>query len=339
MKKCLLASIFITVLSMVLLFPAFVAAQSNDYWRQQQQMQQEQQRRWQQQQDDMRRQAAERERQRQIEIERQRQVERQRQEQLRQQKADEARRQQLEQQQKRQAEQTRRQQPVQQQAQQRQQIMKAPRNPTPGEIQKGFTGRVTADGRALVKFQNRILTVPAARISGLSAKLANDNQRKSNWTAQKQSAINSRIKAIAEGKNAGILSKKTNNSEGHGSDKNGGNNGQQERLLWTSWIAYPKVNEGGNEYAKIGNRLYTRHAVDRMQPSGLGAAAGVGNDKSPGRSFPPNLVEEVIRNGSQRTVTTINGVARTIHSSGTAEVVTEQEGKIVVTVNPFRGEK
>lgn len=201
MKKCPLASIFITVLSVVLMAPAFVSAQSNDYWRQQQQqqMQQEQQRRWQQQQDDMRRQAAERERQRQIEIERQRQVERQRQEQLRQQKAEEARRQQLEQQQKRQAEQARRQQPAQQQAQQRQQIMKAPRNPTPGEIQKGFTGRVTADGRALVKFQNRILTVPAARISGLSAKLANDNQRKSNWTAQKQSAINSRIKAVTSG--------------------------------------------------------------------------------------------------------------------------------------------
>ena len=34
---------------------------------------------------------------------------------------------------------------------------------TPGEIQRGFTGRTTADGRALIKFQNRIFAVPAMR--------------------------------------------------------------------------------------------------------------------------------------------------------------------------------
>ncbi len=94
-------------------------------------------------------------------------------------------------------------------------VVKAPHNPTPGEIQKGFTGRVTADGRALVKFQNRILTVPAARISGLSAKLANDNQRKPNWTPQRQSATNARIKAIASGNiatsNGGLLWSSTKN--------------------------------------------------------------------------------------------------------------------------------
>ncbi len=76
-------------------------------------------------------------------------------------------------------------------------VVKAPRNPTPSEIQKGFIGRVTADGRALVKFQNRILAVPATRISGLSARLAKDNERKTSSTAQQQSAINSRIKAVA----------------------------------------------------------------------------------------------------------------------------------------------
>lgn len=43
---------------------------------------------------------------------------------------------------------------------------------TAGEIQRGFTGRVTADGRALVKVQNRVFTVPASRIAGLSARLA-----------------------------------------------------------------------------------------------------------------------------------------------------------------------
>lgn len=83
-----------------------------------------------------------------------------------------------------------------------------------------------------------------------------------------------------------------------------------------------------NEY----RRFDTRHVVDRMQSSGLGTPAG-GN--GPGRSFPPNLIDDVLRNGTTRTVT-VNGVTRTIHSSGTAEVVTEQGGRIVVTVNPFR---
>jgi len=70
-----------------------------------------------------------------------------------------------------------------------------------------------------------------------------------------------------------------------------------------------------------------------MQPSGLGTPAG---GYGPGRSFPPNLVEHVINNGSTRTVV-VNGVERTIHSLGSAEVVTEQNGRIVVTVNPFSG--
>jgi len=80
------------------------------------------------------------------------------------------------------------------------QVVKAPRSPTPSDIQKGFTGKVTADGRALVRLQNQILAVPASRVSGLSAKLAAENQRKTNWTAQQQSAINARVKAVASSK-------------------------------------------------------------------------------------------------------------------------------------------
>lgn len=41
-------------------------------------------------------------------------------------------------------------------------------------------------------------------------------------------------------------------------------------LLWGSWNDYPKVSIGGREYVQIGGRNYTHHAVDRMQPSGLG---------------------------------------------------------------------
>ncbi|MBX3375131.1 MAG: RHS repeat-associated core domain-containing protein [Phycisphaeraceae bacterium] len=105
------------------------------------------------------------------------------------------------------------------------------------------------------------------------------------------------------------------------------------RIAWRSWGGYGKVTVGGREYAKVGDRLYTRHAVDRMQPSGLGTPAG---GSGPGRSIAPNFVEDVIQNGTTRSVT-VNGVERTIHTSGSVQVVTEQGGRIVVTVNPFSG--
>lgn len=104
-------------------------------------------------------------------------------------------------------------------------------------------------------------------------------------------------------------------------------------IPWGSWNDYAKVTVGGRTYAQVGDRLYTRHAVDRMQPSGLGTPAG---GSGAGRSIAPNYVEDVIRSGSKKTVT-VDGVRRTIHTSGSVQVVTERRGRIVVTVNPFSG--
>jgi hypothetical protein len=101
------------------------------------------------------------------------------------------------------------------------------------------------------------------------------------------------------------------------------------KQLWSSWDNYAKVTRGGREYAQVGDRLYTRHAVNRMQPSGLGAPAG---ELGAGRSISPNFIEDVISTGSARKVT-VDGVERTIHTSGSVQVVTE--GDIVVTVNPW----
>lgn len=72
---------------------------------------------------------------------------------------------------------------------------------TPSEMQRGFTGRTTADGRALIKFNNQIFAVPASRISGLSAKLAaqKNQQRASQWTTQQQAAISQRVKVLTGG--------------------------------------------------------------------------------------------------------------------------------------------
>lgn len=100
------------------------------------------------------------------------------------------------------------------------------------------------------------------------------------------------------------------------------------KLLWASWKDYPKVTVEGREYAQIGDRLYTRHAVDRMQPSGLGTP--VGSD-GPGRNVTPNMVEEVIAGGS-RLSTTVNGVLRTTYTSGNVTVVTEDNSRTIVTI-------
>ena len=65
---------------------------------------------------------------------------------------------------------------------------------TPGEIQRGFTGKITPDGRALIKFQNRILTVPASRVSGSPrpAPAGQGSRQATKWTAQQQAVIASR---------------------------------------------------------------------------------------------------------------------------------------------------
>lgn len=100
-----------------------------------------------------------------------------------------------------------------------------------------------------------------------------------------------------------------------------------EKLLWTSWQNYPKVMQGGREYAQIGERLYTRHAVDRLQPSGLGAPAGA---TGAGRSISPNFVEDALGSTKGAPVKGPNGEARLSFTSGTVQVITENN--IVITV-------
>lgn len=99
------------------------------------------------------------------------------------------------------------------------------------------------------------------------------------------------------------------------------------KIPWTSWQNYPKVTQGGREYAQVGDRLYARHAVDRMQPSGLGAPAGA---PGPGRSISPNYIEDVLTNSRGVPVKGPNGEPRLSFTSGTVQVITEDN--IVITV-------
>jgi hypothetical protein len=99
------------------------------------------------------------------------------------------------------------------------------------------------------------------------------------------------------------------------------------RLPWTSWQNYPKTTVDGREYAQIGDRLYSRHAVDRLQPRGLGAPAGA---SGPGRSISPNFVEDVLSSTRGVPVKGPNGEPRLSFVSGSVQVITENN--IVVTV-------
>jgi hypothetical protein len=76
-----------------------------------------------------------------------------------------------------------------------------------------------------------------------------------------------------------------------------------------------------------------------MQPSGLGYPAGASTSSlgkygsaGKGRSVPPTYVEEVIRTGKRTIQITRKGVRRTLYSAGTTTIVTEENGKIVVSV-------
>jgi hypothetical protein len=104
-------------------------------------------------------------------------------------------------------------------------------------------------------------------------------------------------------------------------------------LRWGFWKGYPKVRFNGREYAQIGPRLYTVHAVQAFLPSGWRTVTHVpGPDKEGGgysyhenaRSIPPNFVEATIRRGTKEFVTEKNEL-RTIHTLGTFMVVTTRD--------------
>ena len=132
-----------------------------------------------------------------------------------------------------------------------------------------------------------------------------------------------------------------------------------ERLLWGSWNDYPKVTRTGpngpQEYAQIGDRLYSQHAVARMQPSGQRYSSGAptegttppltgnsppyvnqpgiqsfdGTQNVRGRSISPNHVEDIIGN-TPPTINPTNG--NRSYSSGDVLVVTSSEGRVITIV-------
>lgn len=102
-----------------------------------------------------------------------------------------------------------------------------------------------------------------------------------------------------------------------------------DKIPWDTWENYEKVTVDGRQYAKVGNRLYSHHAVDRMQPSGNRYGSSIyqaGGDS--GRSVAPQYVEDAI--ASAKPVVQANG--NLSYTSGTLQVITNPEGAVVTII-------
>jgi hypothetical protein len=115
---------------------------------------------------------------------------------------------------------------------------------------------------------------------------------------------------------------------------------------WTSWTDAPKTIIKGREYAMIGGRPYSMHAVNRIQPSGLRYSARPGPGEGGmtggrpqifqvpgsaddyGRSVPPFYVEVAVRytRGVPQPNTNIS------YRMGTLQVITNDWGAVVSVI-------
>ena len=100
-------------------------------------------------------------------------------------------------------------------------------------------------------------------------------------------------------------------------------------VRWGTWADLSRVTKNGVEYAQIGGCRYTRHAVDRMTPTGIGTAAA----GSAGRGVPTMVVEATIKTGDKvKTQTIANGDVRETWRMGTIDVITENSKELVINV-------
>ena len=101
------------------------------------------------------------------------------------------------------------------------------------------------------------------------------------------------------------------------------------KIMWDSWQNYEKVEFNGRLYAKVGDRLYSRHAVNRMQPSGnrFGPNIYQGIDGPDyGRSVAPQFVEDVIASVEPARDPKTGNLS---YVSDDLEIITNPEGCIV----------
>lgn len=104
---------------------------------------------------------------------------------------------------------------------------------------------------------------------------------------------------------------------------------ENSKIPWNSWENYEKVTVNGKTYAKVGDRLYSKHAVGRMQPSGNRFGPNIYQDSATetyGRSIAPQYVEYVI-NSTNPIFQSETG--NYIYRLGTVCVAVNPEGAVV----------
>lgn len=120
--------------------------------------------------------------------------------------------------------------------------------------------------------------------------------------------------------------------------------------FWGTWQDYEKVTKNGQQYALIGKRCYSKHAVERMQPSGnhyrqkgngspeivrpedfleLLEWDGINNKSHTGRGVAPHYVEMAIH-GTQPVS---QGDGTFIYTNGTLSIVVNSDGDVITIEN------
>ncbi len=85
---------------------------------------------------------------------------------------------------------------------------------------------------------------------------------------------------------------------------------------WLLWSQYAKKVVNGEEFAIVGNKYFSKSAVESMVPSGLG-----------GSGIPPSVIDDIITNGEKAV---FNG--KSYNSSLDAVIITESNGIIVRSI-------
>jgi hypothetical protein len=85
---------------------------------------------------------------------------------------------------------------------------------------------------------------------------------------------------------------------------------------WLLWSQYTKKIINGEEFAIVGNRYFSKSAIESMIPNGLG-----------GSGIPPSVIDDIVTNGEKAV---FNG--KSYNSSLDAVIMTESNGTIVKSI-------
>ena len=68
---------------------------------------------------------------------------------------------------------------------------------------------------------------------------------------------------------------------------------RQNQIKWGYWDDYEKIVVNDKVYAKVGDWLYTRHAIENLYPLGMGMAPGHTSNHPP-LNLSPKFVNDIL---------------------------------------------